>query len=382
MLVKTEVEMTYVDDSQKHLDPAPEGALAGVVRLHKWQVHPVAVSSETIRGAAYLIKANYELEMDPGVLSMPWFEFGLHFDETASATVIDAVPQGARGSSSGASYALNRHMQLVEVPDEALVHVPAFEERVDLYGIGSASVRWRHSAEDKGGVRPGSRTAWLLLIVPVDQTKVSCRLAVRYVLQDGEDISYRPTQEPAEFTIALREPVRTVIPSPTAPVRPGEIDVPISVFFCYAHESAEFKREVRTLAQILQDAGLDIHLDQFDVGPRKNWGHWSLNHMMTCDITLAIASPMFRSVGDGVVTNKHFGLQSEMTKLETLYQRYPEWRERVLPVIMPGQSSAGIPLFLGPENEDYYLVDDYTSRGAEYLISAIMKTGRRRWNFE
>ncbi len=129
--------------------------------------------------------------------------------------------------------------------------------------------------------------------------------------------------------------------------------------------------------------GLRVHMDQLYTGPRQNWQHWALHNFQECDFVLVLASPMCRRVGDGSGDGgRHPGLRSELTALQTLYQRHPEWAKYVLPVILPGQSRLGIPIFLGPESEDYYTVRDFTPQGVETLLTTIRVTERRSWQFD
>lgn len=381
------IPLTLVDDDGRRLDYAPAEVAIGIVKLAAWQVHPVVVEPGLFNGlSAYLVKVNYELALEPDLTAMPWFEIGLQFTGEARTTVLDAVPHGSSAPQQAGSYVLNRHLQLVPADSSgaAPAYLPAVDERVDVYGLGSASVRWRHSTPSRAGVRPGSRTAWLVLLAPAGRTQQVCQLSARYDLRPDEDATYRPTQRAATFTISLDDPSESAVrPSATAAHRTEPASDARSVFICYAHESAQFKADVTRFANVLLDEGLDVHLDQFDVGTRKNWRNWAQANFVDCEFTLPIASPRFREVGEGrFVENQNSGLRNEITILETYYQRHPEWHSYVLPVILPGRSNRELPVFLGPESCDYYKVDDYTPRGVAYLVDAIRKTERRTFRLE
>ncbi|MGW0521872.1 hypothetical protein [Crossiella sp. NPDC003009] len=386
--VVVSIPLTLVDEGGRWLESSPEGVGIGMVHLNRWQIHPVKLEPGTFDdSSAFLVKVNYQLDLEPDCPALSWFEIGIHCDGDAAATVLDAVPHGALDPRPACSYTINRHTQLVatELSEDALAYLPVIDERVDLYGIGSSSVRWRYSTQARAGTRPGSRAAWMILLTPDGIKKLDCRLTVRYALPVDENTPYLPTQEPASFTISLDDPHRgsTVSPSQTASLRTYPVDNPRSVFICYAHESPKFKSDALRLAQVLLTVGLDVHMDQFDEGPRMHWGVWSRRHFMERDFTLVLASPMLRRVGDGTLDeNRHPGLRAEWKVLETLYHRHAEWAPYVLPVILPGQSKLGIPLLLGPECEDYYEVDDFTPEGMSTLLNAIFTTELRSWRFD
>ncbi|MEV0675975.1 toll/interleukin-1 receptor domain-containing protein [Actinosynnema sp. NPDC050436] len=379
------VALTLVDDGGKRLALESEDVEVGVLRLNRWQIYRVELEPGLFDGSsAYLVRINYELELDPGLPSMRWFEMGLDFQDDVVTTVLDAVPHGSRDPGAESSYALNRYLQLVpgESSSNTLAHLPAVEEMVDVYGIGKSSVRWRCSTDNSSGVRPGSRVAWIVLLVPEGHVKQRCRLAARYDLRVDEDGAYWPTQRSTAFTVTLDDPRRDAVvrPSATASLTEPLTTAP-SVFICYAHESPQFKADVKALANLLLKEGIDVRLDQFEEGPRKNWDHWALGNFKKCDFILLIASPACRKVGDGDVEGgQNLGLRSELNTLATFYQRHPEWAKYVLPVILPGQSKYDIPIFLGPEREDYYDVDDYSTRGIERLMAAIRETPLRDWD--
>ncbi|MDQ3576520.1 MAG: toll/interleukin-1 receptor domain-containing protein [Actinomycetota bacterium] len=383
--VRVSVALTLVDDSGKRLESEPENIGIGVLQLRRWPIHRVGLERDLFKGSsAVLVKVNYELELEPDFPAMSWFEVGFHFEDDIATTVLDALPHGSNSPQPARSHALNRYAQFVpaEAGDNTPVYLPAVEERVDLHGIGGSSVRWRHSTRDPSGVRAGSRSAWLLLLASEGRVRQRCQLVVRYDLSLDEDTPYRPTQQPTTFDITLDDvaPGTAIEPSSIAHVRAVTITDNPSVFICYAHESPKFKAEAKKLANVLMNGGLEVHMDQFDVGPKKNWRHWSLEHFRNRDFTIVLASPTFRKIGDGQYDgDDHAGLRSELTALETLYSRYPKWTRYVLPVILPGQSKHGIPIFLGPENEDFYEVDDFTPKGVANLMSAIRGTERRTW---
>ncbi|WFF08718.1 TIR domain-containing protein [Micromonospora sp. WMMD1076] len=386
--VGVSIPLTIVNDGGKRLDYSPADVSIGIVRLGRWQIHPVRMDRGLFdRSSAYLIKMNWGLELEPDLATMPWLEIGLHLDSDERATVLDAVPRSSNTPQAASSYTINRHLELVPATssDEAQIHTPAIEESINQHDTGTSSVRWRYSTRSRFGIQPGSRAAWILLLAPEGRTQQPCRLAVRYDLRPDDDTPYLPTQQSATFTITLDDspPEGAISPLASAPRRTEPVGNTRSAFICYAHESPQFKADVKRLADVLLGEGLDVHLDQFDGGPRKEWGNWARKNFDEQEFTLVIASKAMRDVGDGLITDgRHSGLQSELTALKTYYQRYPEWQRYVLPVILPEQSKDGIPIFLGPESWDYYEVDDYTPRGVGYLTDAIRKTEPRTFRLK
>lgn len=145
------------------------------------------------------------------------------------------------------------------------------------------------------------------------------------------------------------------------------------VFISYAHESADHKRAVLAFAEYLHTCGVGVVIDQDHPPYRDDWQAWATRAILGCDYVLVIASPMCRRVGDGdIEPSLHKGLQAEMRTLRNLYNDdYPTWLRRVLPVILPGQSVDGIPLFLQPRDADHYHVRSLDPDGAGGLLRTL-----------
>ncbi|KAA9161581.1 TIR domain-containing protein [Amycolatopsis acidicola] len=381
------VELAIVDDSGRWFDTAPDGTGIGEVRLLPWQVHKVALEPGEFDGmAGYLVKVNYDLQLVPELSPMRWFELGLEFHGSDSVTVVDAVPRNARSAVPAATYDLTNYLELVraESPRQDHVHQPAVDDSVYRYGVPGASIRWRHVSGHTEGVQPGSRSAWLVLVVPERQTEQPVRVSVRYDLRADNDSGYLPAQEPAEFSVTLRPPEsRPAVTPVVSDMRVVTDETARSVFICYAHDTPQHKANVQRFADVLLDEGVDVHLDQYDPGFRKDWAHWAYENLRERDFVLVMASPMCKEVGDGKADlTKHAGLRSEFDALRTLYQRYAQWARYVLPVVLPEQSKLDIPWFLAPETKNYYPVLDYTAAGVVELLSVIRGTERRTWSLQ
>ncbi|WP_018681513.1 toll/interleukin-1 receptor domain-containing protein [Actinokineospora enzanensis] len=371
------ISLVVADHAGKRVDAGPEGVGIGALRLLCWQVHRIApTSGEFVGSAAYLIKVNYELDLVPDLAPMTWYELGLTVDD---ATIVDAVPRSSTTPQAERLFTPSRRLELIPTEGEG-IRAPAVAERVEVFGGASGSVRWRHSAAE--GVRPGSRWAWLVLLVPEGRNEQSFRLSVRYDLRAGMGESYWPLQEPADFPITLQDPDPPL--TATAEGRPDRpLTEAISVFVCYAHESPRHKADVKLLANLLLESGFDVHLDQFESAVRRDWHQWSVAMMKECDFTLVIASPTCAALANGSAgSERNRGLHQELVVLRTLYQRNPDWWCYVLPVLVPGQTTKEVPLFLGAEAEGRYSLDDLTRRGIGNLVAAMQETKRRDWQPE
>jgi hypothetical protein len=145
------------------------------------------------------------------------------------------------------------------------------------------------------------------------------------------------------------------------------------VFVSYAHDSQSHKRSVRRLCELLAKSGIDIRVDCWAAGERRDWQVWATTQILEADFVIIIASPACLRVGDGAVTSgTHPGLQSEMRTLRELYHRDPDtWTKKMLPVVLPGRSVNEIPLFLQPYTADHFIVASITPAGASCLLQAI-----------
>lgn len=377
------VSLRIVDDGGRRVETASEGMGIGELRLRPSQIHAVPTAAGEFHGSsAYLIKVNYELRLLPELAPMRWYELGLHLTDDTSATFMDAIPRTSRTAQAPSAHDVNDYLQLVPAAPTGpgRVHLPFVDGRVILHDIPGSSVRWLHFAEDADGVHPGAHSAWVVLLAPEERRHQAVTLSVRYDLRNDDDSPYRPVQEPTGFVITLREADREPSIAPVARRRRTDQAVDLlSAFVCYAHDTPEHKANVRKFAQLLMHEGIDVHIDQYDVGPRKDWGHWAVEQFSKWDFVLVMASPMCAAVGNGAGVERHPGLRAEFEILRSLYQSYAEWAQYVLPVVLPEQSKEGVPLFLAPETKDYYPVVDYTSAGVEYLLNAMNKTGPRTW---
>ncbi|MGW1682699.1 CRISPR-associated helicase Cas3' [Saccharopolyspora sp. NPDC002376] len=149
----------------------------------------------------------------------------------------------------------------------------------------------------------------------------------------------------------------------------------VRVFVTYTHDSKHHKQLVRRFAEFLRSKGVDANLDQWDCDVRRDWYAWMIDQVNSADYVAVIASPEYKRVGDGgppAVDRR--GAHSEAALLrELLHSRRDTWILKLLPVVLPGRSVDEIPLFLQPETADHYLVDGFTTKGAEALLRTLLE---------
>ncbi|MFD4337930.1 SEFIR domain-containing protein [Streptomyces anulatus] len=364
------------------MDPAPNGVSVGSTYLRSWQVDRIDTPSNMFDGCdAYLVKINYDLEIDPACPGMPWFEISFEFlsGETGDqATVVDALPRFGTSPEISKPYVLNRFLNFVPSEGDASTRVllPATTDRVDMFGAGGNSVRWRHVALGETGVRPGSYAAWVVLLAPVGQVELRVECSARYDLSVLPDVEYRPTQAPVDFRlslVALREGLKGVAPSLSAATEDPSQEYHPSVFICYAHDSPQHKEAARRFANLLFENGVLVHMDRFSEGKRGDWGIWARERIDQVDFVIVLASPICRKAFDGELRGRaHPGIRSESRLInERLHSHRDEWTAKVLPVVLPHELVDNIPEMLQPWTSDHYDITELTPEGIDDLLRAM-----------
>lgn len=370
--------LAVVDGGGRRIDRGPEEVSFGAIRLGRWHVHRVAGTAETFPGmAAYLVKINYDLCVDPGAPVLRWFEVGFALVGEES-TVVAALPFGATDRQPAASYTVSSYLEFVQVENRpALVHTPPTEGPVYVYGASGDSIRWLHIAGGRTGVRPGSYSAWIALLAPADRAAQELRLTARFEPEFPDGNDFQPVPKSVDFGIALAEFTRSLVVEAEPHHGPG-VGLPKvkpRIFICYAHEDDAHKKMVRDFADLLREHDLDPRIDKDQEGPRAEWDHWALGEIRAADFVAIIASPTCRAVGDGTFSGSgNAGIRSELGVIRNLLQRHPGWSSHLLPVVLPGRSVDDIPMFLHPATMDHYIVEAFTGKEIEYLLKAIRTT--------
>lgn len=145
------------------------------------------------------------------------------------------------------------------------------------------------------------------------------------------------------------------------------------VFVSYAHESEDHKSDVHVFATLLRDSGLDVVLDIWSVGARRDWYSWAIREVRGSDYVLVVVSEQYGTTGDGYGPSAaNRGVQSEAALLrELLYSDRKKWLPRILPVLLPGHDIVEIPLFLQPHTASHYELTSLTAAGAAELLEVI-----------
>jgi hypothetical protein len=119
---------------------------------------------------------------------------------------------------------------------------------------------------------------------------------------------------------------------------------PTTVFISYAHDSPAHKDQVRRLAELLRDSGVEVVLDQWVPPGRQDWGTWAIRAIVRCDFTIII---------------------------DELHGDRPRWKRKLLPVVLPGHTKAEIPYFMQPHSADRYHVESLDAKGISDLMAAL-----------
>ncbi|MCG7524105.1 toll/interleukin-1 receptor domain-containing protein [Streptomyces sp. OfavH-34-F] len=379
---RVRVDLTVVHEGGRRMDSAPDGVSIGVTQLRRWQVDRIDAPMDMFDGCeAYLVKINYDLEINPDSPPMPWFEVAFDFlaaESGRQVAIVDALPRFSTSPEVARPYVLNRFLNFVPSESDASAQVllPASTDRVDMFGAGGSSVRWRHVSLDGTGVRPGSYAAWVVLLIPAGQVEQRVEFSAQYGLAVPSGVEYRPTQRPAAFVLTLGtsgEGSAGVRPSLSAPAEDTSREYQLSVFICYAHESLKHKEAVREFGDLLSRHGIFVHMDQKAEGRRMDWATWALKTSGEVDFVIVIASPLCRKAFDGGLCGTgNPGIRSEARIIgERLHAKRDEWTAKVLPVVLPHEFVDNIPEMLQPWTSDHYDIRELTSEGIQGLLRAM-----------
>jgi len=158
----------------------------------------------------------------------------------------------------------------------------------------------------------------------------------------------------------------------TAPSAPGAMRPP-RVFISYADESVEHVELVGRLWRFLRSQGINAKLDRVAAQQRQDWALWMGDQVRLADHVLVIASVAYRRRAEGRSgSDEGRGVQYEARLIRDAFYRDPHNLNRFLPVVLPGQSNAGVPDFLAPASATLYYVSGFTVAGAESLLRLVL----------
>ena len=150
-----------------------------------------------------------------------------------------------------------------------------------------------------------------------------------------------------------------------------------TVFLSYAHESAEHRRDVRRLHDLLFEAGIaaildEVHQEQVD---ELDWPLWTRQQVDQADFVLVIASPAYRRRSDtpqDIPSNVGRGVWWEADYIRGhLYDDKGKSYRRFLPVILPGGSEVFLPPTMFRPDRRVYRVLELTSVGVAELVDVL-----------
>jgi hypothetical protein len=145
------------------------------------------------------------------------------------------------------------------------------------------------------------------------------------------------------------------------------------VFISYAYNSADHTDAVQRFWVFLRAHGVDARLDRSAEDRRRDWPLWMQEQVDAADFVLVMASPAYRRRAEGrAIPGEGRGVQFEASLLRDLVMQDKElWREKILPVLLPGTGVEDIPRWLGPYSNSRYVVTDYTVAGVEELLRVL-----------
>ncbi|MFD7654061.1 SEFIR domain-containing protein [Actinosynnema sp. NPDC059797] len=148
---------------------------------------------------------------------------------------------------------------------------------------------------------------------------------------------------------------------------------PRRVFISYAHESDRHAELVRRLWVFLRGCGIDVRLDRETTARRTDWALWMADQIRSADHVLVIASTEYRRRAEGRAGPADGrGAQWEARLIRDAFYADQRALDRFLPVVLPGESVAGVPDFLAPATSTVYPVSDFTVPGAEALLRVLL----------
>jgi len=358
-------------EPDRAIEHAPSGVSIGMITLAAWHISRVPRVPDSFDGyGAYLIRIPFDLDLEPGKPAPSRFEIGFTF-ATDGASVHDALPQRTQ-ARAGAGYVLNGQLTFAPresaVADQVMSDILLSEDSPggQLFGRGTATVRWRHAGTAKTPLRTGAHVCWIVLLVPPGLTQIRVLAKASFRLPDECRGGLREAALADAFIIALPGE------------RPGLAHRSSSggkqVFVSYVHESAGHKADVKTLCDLLRThGGATVLLDQDEPARRQDWQEWMTIGIIRSDYVLVVASPVYRAVGRYETSNTtRRGIDAEYRLLTTLLaEDYPLWRRKILPVVLPGRAVSEIPVVFQPYDADYYAIGSLTSDGIDKLLETI-----------
>ncbi|GAQ67471.1 SEFIR domain-containing protein [Streptomyces scabiei] len=230
-----DVALLLSDGAGRWLDAEPADIPLGAVRVGARQIHPVLPPPPAFPGHdAYLVRFPYELLLEPDVPGPLWFEvaFRLSCADGSAVVVTDAVPRTVLAQQAPSTVGLDGLLNFTAAgPGEpGAFALPEALPVVDVFGIGGSTPRWRHSTKQPDGVRPGSYSGWVAMLVPEGCDAVDVVCSARFDLGPDDAMGCLPAAVPTAFTLRLAAARAATVAAPrtarypalpSAPTRPA-----------------------------------------------------------------------------------------------------------------------------------------------------------------
>lgn len=149
---------------------------------------------------------------------------------------------------------------------------------------------------------------------------------------------------------------------------------PCRALISYAHEpdNSAHGEMVRAFWEFLRSHGIDAHIDLTAAQRRQDWALWMADEIRDADVVLVIASSTYRERAEGHSDPEvGRGVQWEARLIRDAFYSNQYALNRFVPVVLPGQTTRGVPDFLAPHSSTVYEVTEFTVAGAEPLLRLL-----------
>jgi hypothetical protein len=123
------------------------------------------------------------------------------------------------------------------------------------------------------------------------------------------------------------------------------------IFVSYSHDSDEHKGRVLRLAERLRKDGLDCHIDQYEVSPKRGWPQWMHQQIEEATFVLVVCSELYNQLISGKEKPKRGRGRGAIWEggiiIQKLYEQEGK-NSKFIPVVFTQQDTENIPDILSP----------------------------------
>ncbi|MEU7036137.1 toll/interleukin-1 receptor domain-containing protein [Streptomyces sp. NPDC046237] len=141
------------------------------------------------------------------------------------------------------------------------------------------------------------------------------------------------------------------------------------VFISYAQGVDAHTEQVRRLWLLLRDQDVDARWDEPAAERPRNWPKWMQDEILEADFTLVIASAKYHDRAEGKQEpGVGRGVAWEARLLRNLAHQNPlDWEDRILGVVLPGESEGHLPVFMAGGSTTTYTLPSLDPAGIDRL---------------